>query len=155
MQTCRSNTRRAARSLLAENEVTQTRSQAPVRRSTALSGSTAGASFRSMLNRTSGQAPSRSSSTGIGSVPSISAAATSRCLILATRPGRPVTRARERSWKAMRTPSSVAWTSVSRYPYPSPTACSKARHEFSGACAAPPRWANAIGVGWSRNAVGM
>ena len=40
MQTCRSrNTRRAARSLLAENEVTHTRSQAPVRRSTAASGS--------------------------------------------------------------------------------------------------------------------
>ena len=87
MQTCRSNTRRAARSLLAENEVTHTRSQAPVRRSTAASGSTAGASFRSILNRTSGQAPSRSSSNGIGSVPSISAAATSRWFILAIRPG--------------------------------------------------------------------
>ena len=78
MHTGRSSARRAARSLRAENEVTQTRSQAPVRRSTAASGAIAGASLRSMLNRTSGQAPSRSSSSGIGSVPSISAVATVR-----------------------------------------------------------------------------
>ena len=37
------------------------------------------ASLTSMLNRTSGHAPSRSSSSGIGSVPPIRAAATSRC----------------------------------------------------------------------------
>ncbi len=78
MHTCWSSTRRAARSLLAENDVTQTRSQAPVRRSTTASGSIAGASFRSTLNRTSGQAPSRSSSSGIGSLPLISAVARSR-----------------------------------------------------------------------------
>ena len=78
MQTGRSSTRRAARSRLAENEVTHTRSQAPVRRSTPASGPIAEASFRSMLNRTSGHAASRSSSSGMGSVPPIRAWATSR-----------------------------------------------------------------------------
>ena len=77
MHTGRSSARRAARSLLAEKETTQTRSHALVRRSTRASGATAGASFTSMLNRTSGQAASRSSSTGIGSVPPMRAPAMS------------------------------------------------------------------------------
>ena len=77
MHTGRSSARLVARSLLAEKETTQTRSQALVRRSTRASGAIAGASFTSMLNRTSGQAPSTSSSTGIGSVPPMRAPAIS------------------------------------------------------------------------------
>ena len=51
-------------------------------------------------------------------------------------------------------PSEVARASVSRYAYPSLTACSNAVQEFSGACAAPPRCANACGRGVSRNGTG-
>ncbi len=69
MQTGRSSSRLVALSLAAENEVMQTRSQAPVLRIRSASGRAAGASLTSMLNRTSGQAPRRSSSSGIGSVP--------------------------------------------------------------------------------------
>ena len=50
---------------------------AVVRRSTSGSGAIAGTSFTSRLNRMPGQAVSRSSSTGIGSVPSIRAAESS------------------------------------------------------------------------------
>ena len=78
MHTGRSSSPRAARSLAPENEVTQTRSQAPVRRSTSASSAIPGSSLRSMLKRTSGQAPSRSSISGIGSEPAIRSAATSR-----------------------------------------------------------------------------
>ena len=77
MQTGRSSRTRAACSRRAENEVTHTRSQARVRRSTSIMGRIAGTSFRSMLNRSSGQAPRRSSISGIGSVPPIRAAVTS------------------------------------------------------------------------------
>ena len=78
MHTGRSSSPRAVRSRLPENEVTQTRSHAPVRRSTSGSSEIPGTSFRSMLKRTSGQAPSRSSMSGIGSVPDTRSAATSR-----------------------------------------------------------------------------
>ena len=78
MHTGRSSRPRAVRSRRPENEVTQTRSQAPVRRSTSGSREIPGTSFRSMLNRTSGQAPIRSSISGIGSVPAIRSAARSR-----------------------------------------------------------------------------
>ncbi len=108
MQTCRSKMRRAARSLLAENDTTQTLSQAAVLRSTFARGRTAGESFRSMLNRASGQAARRSSSTGMGSVPPIRALDSSRCVIRAIRPVLLVTRSSFRSWKATRTPSDVA-----------------------------------------------
>src|SRR5262249_5106658 len=64
MHTGRPRARRVARSRLAENDARQTRSQAFVRRSTSGSGAIAGASFTSRLNRTSGHAASRSSSTG-------------------------------------------------------------------------------------------
>ena len=115
MQTGRSSTRRAVRSRLAENEVTHTRSHDPVRRSTSASGSITGASFRSMLNRTSGHAASRSSSRGMGSVPAIRASATVRYGSRAIRPPRSVTRSSVRSWNATSTPSAVACRSVSRY----------------------------------------
>ena len=115
MHTGRSSARRGARSLLAENENTQTRSQALGRRSTRARGAMAGASFTSMLKRTPGQAPSRSSSTGIGSVPSMRAPAMSRWFRREIRPGCPVTRSSVRSWKATSTPSAVACASVSRY----------------------------------------
>ena len=62
-------------------------------------------------------------------------------------PSASVTRLRLRSWNATSFPSDVARASVSRYAYPSLTACSNADQEFSGACAAPPRCANAIGRG--------
>ncbi len=114
MQTGRPSTRRAARSRPAENEQMQTRSQAAVRRSTAASGRTAAASLMSMLKRASGQAPIRSSISGIGSVPQILAAATSRCGSVAISPGRPVSRSSALSWKASSTPSAVARASVSR-----------------------------------------
>ena len=78
MQTGRDMARRAAASRWAENEVTHTRSQAAVRSSTSASGRTAGTSLISTLNRMSGQAVSRSSKSGIGSVPPIRAAATRR-----------------------------------------------------------------------------
>ena len=97
MHTGRPSARRVARSLLAEKETTQTRSQALVRRSTPASGAIAGASFTSMLNRTSGHAASTSSSTGIGSVPPMRAPAISLRVSRHTRPGRPVTRSSVRS----------------------------------------------------------
>ena len=115
MQTGRPRARRVARSRLAENDTTHTRSQALVRRSTSGSGAIAGTSFTSRLNRTSGQAASRSSSSGIGSVPSIRAADSSAWLSRRTRPSWPQTRVSVLSWKATSTPSAVAWRSVSRY----------------------------------------
>jgi len=115
MHTGRSRARRAARSLLAEKETTQTRSHALVRRSTRASGATAGASFTSMLKRTSGQAASRSSRIGIGSVPPTRARAISLSVSRETRPGWPVVRPSVRSWNARSTPSAVACASVSRY----------------------------------------
>ena len=78
VHTGRPSARRAARSRRAENEQTQTRSQAAVRRSTPASGAIAAGCLMSMLNRASGQLPSRSSSFGIGSRPSIRAVATVR-----------------------------------------------------------------------------
>jgi len=114
MQTGRGSLRRTARSRRAENEVMQTRSHAAVRASTLTSGRTAGLSLTSMLNRTSGQAPSRSSSRGIGSVPPMRAAETSLSGSRAIRPVRSVTRSSVRSWNATRAPSAVACTSVSR-----------------------------------------
>ena len=77
MHTGRSSSTRAACSRRAENEVTHTRSQAPVRRSTSIIGRMASTSFRSTLNLRSGQAVIRSSMSGIGSVPPIRAPATS------------------------------------------------------------------------------
>ena len=93
MATGRSSRPRAVRSRWPENEVTQTRSQAPVRRSTSGSSEIPGTSFRSMLKRTSGQAPSRSSISGIGSAPPMRRAVTSwkvRALIGPVRVGDPV-----------------------------------------------------------------
>ena len=116
MHTGRPRARRVARSRLAEKETTQTRSQALVRRSTSASGAIAGTSFTSRLNRTSGQAASRSSSTGIGSVPPMRAAASPRGSAGAPGPAWPETRSSVLSWKATSTPSAVACTSVSRYP---------------------------------------
>ena len=78
MQTGRSSSLRAARSRAPENEVTHTRSHALVRRSTPGSSGIPASSLRSMLNRTSGHAPSRSSISGIGSEPATRKAATSR-----------------------------------------------------------------------------
>ena len=78
MHTGRSNSPRAARSGLPENEVTHTRSHAPVRRSTPASSAMPGSSLRSMLKRAPGQAPSRSSISGIGSDPATRSALTSR-----------------------------------------------------------------------------
>jgi H+/gluconate symporter-like permease len=97
MQTGRSRSARAACSLRAENDVTHTLSQARVRRSTSIMGLMAGTSFRSMLNRSPGQALIRSSISGIGSVPLIRAAAISRYCIRAIRPVRSVARSRVRS----------------------------------------------------------
>ena len=115
MHTGRSSARRAARSRLAEKETTHTRSHALVRRSTPASGATAGVSLRSMLNRTSGQAASTSSRTGIGSAPATRTPARSLMVSRQTRPGWPVTRSSVRSWKATSTPSAVACASVSMY----------------------------------------
>ena len=57
--------------------MTHTRSQAPVRLSTRTIGSIVPVSLRSMLNRSvTGSVPSRSSISGIGSVPAILAADT-------------------------------------------------------------------------------
>ena len=53
-----------------ENAPTHTRSNATVRVSTSTSGETDASCFGSMLTRTSGQAPSRSSNNGMGSRPS-------------------------------------------------------------------------------------
>ena len=86
-----------ARSRPAENEQTHTRFHAFVRRSTAGSGAIAATSFTSRLNRTSGHAPSRSSSRGIGSLPSMSALESCAWVSWDTRPGTPVTRSRVRS----------------------------------------------------------
>jgi len=97
MQTGWSSTRRALHSRAAENEQIQTRSQALVRRRTWTSGAITGPSLISMLKRTSGQAASRSASTGMGSVPPIRAVAISASGSRDTRPGRPVTRSRVRS----------------------------------------------------------
>ena len=92
VHTGRRSARRVARSRRAENDVMQTRSQAAVRRSTPASGPTAGESLTSMLNRACGQAPSRSSSRGMGSVPAIRAAATVLCGRAPIRPVASVTR---------------------------------------------------------------
>ena len=62
-------------------------------------------------------------------------------------PSASVIRSRLRSWNAISFPSNVARASVSRYAKPSLTACSNAAQEFSGAWAAPPRCANAMGRG--------
>ena len=78
MQTGWSSSLRAVRSRAPEKEVTHTRSHAPVRRSTPGSSGIPASSLRSMLKRTPGQAPSRSSISGIGSVPATRSAATSR-----------------------------------------------------------------------------
>ena len=88
---------------------------------------------------------------GIGSEPATRRAWTSRYGCALMGPEASVTRSSVRSWNAMSIPSEVARASVSRYAYPSSTACSNAVHEFSGACVAPPRWAKAMGRGWSRN----
>lgn len=115
MHTGRDSARRAAASLLEENEQMHTRSQAPVRRNAPASGATTGASFTSRLNRASGQAVSRSSSSGMGSRPPMRAVATSRQGSWEMRPVRSVARSRVLSWKATSVPSAVTCTSVSRY----------------------------------------
>jgi hypothetical protein len=94
VQTGLPSSRLASRSLNAENEVMQTRSQEAVLRISSASGLAASPALTSMLNRTSGQAPRRSSSSGIGSVPPIRAAATSRAGREAIAPARSVTRSR-------------------------------------------------------------
>ena len=78
MQTGWSSSLRAIRSRAPENEVTHTRSQAPVRRSTSGSSRIPASSLRSMLKRRSGQAPSRSSISGIGSEPATRKRATTQ-----------------------------------------------------------------------------
>ena len=85
------------------------------RRSTSTSGSTARVGLAVDVDpRRRATPPSRSSSRGIGSVPSTRAVATSRHGSSAIRPGRPHVRGRSSSWKATTTPSAVTWTSVSR-----------------------------------------
>ena len=66
------------------------------------------------------------------------------------RSGRPAMRARLWSWHTTATPSAVACVSVSMYRYPIANARANAAMLFSSPCAAPPRWAKAIGVGASR-----
>jgi hypothetical protein len=115
-------------------------------------GSTEVSALRSMLSRQSGQASSRSASAGTTAEPFTRSDIRSAQARSSIRPGRPSIRSRVSSWKATGTPSAVAWTSVSRYVYPAWTARSKAAIEFSSPIAAPPRWANGIGVAASRKA---
>src|SRR6202140_3451733 len=158
----RARTRSRRRS---EYEPMHTRSCASSRCSNAASGPTQTSSLGSMLTRTSGQRVSSSSSVGTwtplprnGNVAPPSAvnqypASASRMLAsgsLAMWPRLSVTRSRDASWNATSAPSEVMCTSVSRYRYPSATAASNAGMVFSGASSEPPRWANAIGPGWSR-----
>ncbi len=80
----------------------------------ATSASTVSLALQSMFTRAVGNAPSSSSSDGIGALPSTIAVRTSlhgSSLIL---PGRPHVRIRSSSWKATTTPSAVVRTSVSR-----------------------------------------
>jgi hypothetical protein len=67
-----------------------------------------------MLKRTSGHAPSRSSTSGIGSEPATRSALTSWYVLEAIGPEPSVTRSSVRSWNAMSLPSEVALASVSR-----------------------------------------
>ncbi len=90
-----------------------TRSTASVRRSVAARASTAESCLGSMLTRMSGQVVSRSSSSGIGSMPSTRAWLTSAQVCSRISPVRSVTRSRRSSWKAHSTPSVVTCTSVS------------------------------------------
>ena len=106
--------RRTAASRRSENDATQTRSSAPVRRTASTSGPMALASLTSMLTRTSGQVPEqvleqrdRLAAADPGRPHRVQGSS-------ATRPARSVTRSRVRSWKASSTPSAVACTSVSR-----------------------------------------
>ena len=92
----------------------QTRSHASVRFSTPASGAMVPASLRSMLNRSSGNVPRTSSSSGIEAVPLTRAADTSRQGSLRTCPVRSVARLRSASWKAISFPSAVDRASVSR-----------------------------------------
>ncbi len=110
----RSRERCAASRRAPENDVTQTRSQEAVRLSTLASGPIVPSSFRSMLKRSPGNVPIRSSSSGISSVPCTRAADTSFQVSLLTWPVRSVTRSSSASWKAISFPSEVERVSVSR-----------------------------------------
>ena len=106
-------------------------------------------SLRSIAKRASGKVAIASASVGIWSVPWTRSRRRSARSRSPTRPGCPVNRAREASWKQTGWPSRVVWTSVSRYLRPSEMARPKAARVFSGARPIPPRWAMARGPMWS------
>lgn len=141
---------RTARRRASENDATHTRSCAPVRSIARAVGPTASADFTSTFTRTSGHVPRTSSSAGTGSTPPIRARRTASHGRVRTRPVRSVTRSSVASCSATATPSTVAWTSVSTQRTPSSTAAANAAIEFSSPSGENPRWASAIGPGWSR-----
>ena len=87
---------------------------APLVRTVRTRGARTPAALMSRLNRTSGQAQSRSSSRRMGSRPPMRAVATSAQGSWSSRPVRSVTRSSVASWKTTRTPSAETRTSVSR-----------------------------------------
>ena len=106
-----------------ENDATQMRSRAPVRRTVSTSGPIAGQSLTSTLTRTSGQAPRMSSRRGMAALPPIRMPSMSAAVSCRSRPRCSVTgRASGRGRRAGRRRSRVhVGLEVA---YPSPTAYS-------------------------------
>ena len=84
------------------------------RRINAASGPAAASDLQSMLNRTSGNRSNSSPIDGIDARPSTRTSASSSAVISAIVPSMPHVRVRSGSWNAIRTPSALRCTSVSR-----------------------------------------